>query len=75
MNSRCLCALFAICFLSDGLVCLTLRDVDFERAAHSGEVINTYGFSEHILEMARFLSPILRNHNKRLSLDIQTWCP
>ena len=56
MNSRCLCALFAICFVSDGLVCLTSRDVNFERAVHSGEVIYTYGFSEHILEMARFLS-------------------
>ena len=57
MNSRFLCALFAICFLSDGLVCLTSRGVHCERVVDSGEVINTYGFSEHILEMARFLSP------------------
>ena len=39
-----LCLVLRSVFLSDGLVCLTLRDVNFEMTVHSGEVINTYGF-------------------------------
>ena len=60
MNSRCSRAFCVICSLSDVPLLLRLSDAGLDEFERSGEVIKTYGFSEHNLETARFLSSNLK---------------
>ena len=56
MKSRCSRAFCVICSLSGVLLLLRLSDAGLDGFERSGEVIKTYGFSEHNLETTRFLS-------------------
>ena len=59
MNSRCSRVFCVACSLSDVPLLLTLSGTGLDKFGCSGEVIKTYGFSEHNLETARFLSSSL----------------
>ena len=56
MNSRCSRAFCVTCSLSDVPLLLILTGAGLDGLECSGEVTRTYGFSEHNLDTARFLS-------------------